>query len=165
MTGDETPALARDLALIGYPLLASAEFCGHDVCSLLDTKHDVDALASGPDGALVLVSYRAQPEWRYRTITVRYVNDKGNHEVQLAKLLNGRSRADIYVQGYPAGVAYVRAADLKDAFLSGRTKTCSAHPAALRGGQGQLFVIACELCAGVVYVPRVASDPFADLEF
>jgi hypothetical protein len=166
MIGDEVPTLARDLTLIGYPLVASCEVCRCAVCSALDQRHDVDALATRPDGRLAFVSYRAQPDYRYRTITIRWVNDKSNPDVQLAKMLDGRSRADLYAQGYPPGVAYAWADVLMAGFRSGRTKSCDAHPAALTGSGGQLFVVACELCAGVIYVPRQAlDDPFADLVF
>jgi hypothetical protein len=38
MIGDEVPTLARDLALIGYPLVASCEVCRCAVCSALDQR-------------------------------------------------------------------------------------------------------------------------------
>lgn len=163
---DEGPSLRRDLELIGFPLLAPAEGCRCPLCRVLDLRHDVDALASTSDGRALFVAYRAQPDWDFQTITIRWANDKGNENVQLAKLLDGRSRADIYVQGYPSGVAWVFVPALLSALRDQRTKNCPGHKAADRGQDGQWFVMACARCAGVNYVPRDAPvDPYADLPF
>ena len=160
-----TPNLRDDLALIGYDLEASAEGCRCELCRRLDLRFDVDALATGRDGLPVFISYRAQPEWDWRTITIRWSNDKGNDDVQLAKLLDHRSRADLYVQGYPSGVAYAPVSRLLAGLRSGQTKACPEHRPADRGSGNQTFVIACGSCAGVIYVPRTGTDPFDDLPF
>jgi len=157
------PAIGPDLALIGYELVASAEACRCSVCAALDLRYDVDAIAARPDERPLFIAYRAQPVYDYRTITVRWANDRGNEDVQLAKLLSLRSRADLYVQGYPSGVAYATADDLRTGFTTGRTKVCSGHRAWLRGDDGQKLVVACPDCAGVVYVKRDEGDPFKDL--
>ena len=99
------PTMAEDLGLIGLRLVHDCQEHDHVACGLLDLRFDVDAIAVGQSGRTYLVSYRTQPEYDYQTITIRWMSDSGNADVQGQKILDGRSKADVFVQGYPSGVA------------------------------------------------------------
>jgi hypothetical protein len=113
----------------------------------LDRQYDVDVLAKDGAGRSVLVAHRqSSPEFPYRTITIRSRSDQGNDDVQLAKLLDGRSRADIYVQSYEGWVVssptpILRAAVVRLSFFG-----CQRHPYEKQGRNGQWLVQVCEAC-------------------
>lgn len=144
--------LVRDLTLLGMTLVAPIEDCHCASCQSLDRRFDVDVLATLAEGSPRFIAWRRQPEYDMRTITIRASNDNGNDDVQLAKLIDGRSRADVYVQSYPSGIAWAFTGSLR-ATLRG-TFSCSAHKESLSGSGGQVFRVVCGACSGVTYVSR-----------
>ena len=125
-------------------------------------RYDVDAVAVRPDGLPVFAAYRAQPVYDYQTITVRWANHRGNEDVQLAKLLDHRSRADVYVQGYPSGVAYATATDLRVGFHVWAHQGMSRPPGMAEGRGRPVTRRGVRLLCRVIYVLR-GEDPFREL--
>jgi hypothetical protein len=164
------PDLAGDLRLVGLQLVYQGERCACRGCQALDRQFDVDALAVGPQGLPCLVSYRAQPEYDFETLTIRWANDNGNEDVQARKIVDGRSKADLFVQGYPSGVSWSLAEPVRTALAL--DPICPHHERIKRGKDGQLLRILCAACCpGIHYVPRVTvsaragSSEFDDPEF
>ena len=135
---------ADDLALIGLNLVASAEACDCRACRTLDLKHDIDLMAEDRQGLLWLVSYRDQSSYgtSFDTITLRAMNDKHNEDVQARKVADGRSSADLYVQGYSSHVMYCAATYVRDAIEA----PCDLHSMYVWGGSGQVFRVMCPTC-------------------
>lgn len=173
------PHLVReDLALIGLTLEGRPEACRDDdgrpcqTCGLLDGHHDADLLVTDvtnpvlrsigrPAGAAYLVSYRDQrPDYDYRTITIRESNDRGNRNVQAAKIRGLRSVADLIVQAYPSGVAWAQTIDIRAAML--RDSGCAAHEARITGKHGQIALVFCQHCAAMHYKPRTEPKTYGD---
>jgi hypothetical protein len=149
--------VVSDLALLGLSLIASTETCDCQVCRHLDLKGDVDLVAARTTGRILLVSYRWQPTYDYRTLTVRSRTESGNPS-QLDKLLEHRSLADAYVQSYPSWVVFVESWKLEMA-LRGEARFCMAHPYDTTAAGGQHFVTVCEeCCPGLRVVPRPKPD-------
>ena len=118
-----TPAIGPDLELIGFQLVASAEVCRCAVCSVLDMRYDVDAVAVRPDGLPVFVAYRAQLVYDYQTITVRWANDRGNEE-QLANCSTIAAERTSMCRVTPPVLPMPRPQTSVLASTSGRTKVC-----------------------------------------
>lgn len=150
-------SLAADLRLIGADLLARTEGCGCQACQVLDTKFDADAIAA-VEGQPIFVSWRAQPDFsQYRTITIRESNDRGNYDVQAAKIRDGRSIASVYVQSYPTGVAWAFASAVQHR-LRPSEYHCPDHPQQRDGSGGQRFWVICPRCSDVHWVPRTSTS-------
>lgn len=155
-------SLAVDLRLFGCELVHHSERClTHCVtCQQLDRIADIDAIAKTPDGIPIFIAWRDQSNGQhdYHTITVRLANERGSRNVQGAKLIDHRSRADIYVQSYRSGVAWAPAAEIRKA-LSARV-LCDNHRPELTGSDGQVFAVICAACCPAVrYVHRDGQVP------
>lgn len=153
-----TEQIASDLRLVGLRLIHRTERCEHAWCKTLDEEFDVDAYAEGAStNRKWLVSHREQPDdWPsivgYPTITIRWANDNGNVDVQAAKIIDGRSKADVFVQGYPSGVSWSKAEPVRAALVL--DAECR-HAKTKRGKDGQILRLLCPSCCdGVRFQPR-----------
>ena len=153
-----TAQLVGDLRLFGCELIHHSELCRCVGCGQLDKRADIDAIALTPTGIPCFVAWRdqTQGEHDYATITVRVSSDIGTTNVQALKLMDGRSRADLYVQSYASGVAWAPATDIRASLL--HRVVCDRHRATLTGADGQTFAVLCgSCCPGIRYIPRVGD--------
>lgn len=144
---------AADLAIADLRLVAMSEGCPCPMCKALDMKHDVDVLASR-HGRPVLVQWRYQPKWHYNTVTVRLSSDRGDPNVQGAKILSGRSLADIHVQGYACHIVTIGKTDLLAAVRHPRLMRCDQHKGDQQGWGGQVFTPFCPHCSDAILIQR-----------
>lgn len=155
--------IAADLALIGMQFVATIERCGCASCHALDTRFDADAIAVGPAGRPCFVAWRAQPDYDYTTITIREVTDRGGGDSQVRKMLDGRSKADLYLQSYPSGIVWALASAVREGLAS--AAPCAAHQTTMLGSGGQLFRVLCASCCnGITYVRRASTTAVESVE-
>jgi hypothetical protein len=150
-----TAQLVGDLRMFGCELVYHSETCRCVGCHQLDLRSDIDAIATAPNGITCFVAWRDQTKGKhdFPTITVRLSSDRGSSDVQGLKLVDGRSRADVYVQSYKSGVAWAPASDIRKALTTRRQ--CNRHSQTLTGSDGQTFAVLCnECCEAVRYIPR-----------
>ena len=144
--------LAVDLALIGRRLLASFEGCACEGCQLLDRRMDADAAAVHGE-RLELVSYRDQRgQYEYETLTIRWMSDRGNSRVQAQKILDGQSRADLYINAFNGWIVWAEAGAVRSSLLQ-PTWRCG-HALPLSGRNGQQFVVMCVECCDLTVTQR-----------
>lgn len=149
--------LATDLELIGLTLIEPpGERCECPQCIALDRRFDTDAVAYDRGGQPQMIAHRGQyePQFdRYRTITIRRSSDNGNYDVQERKIMEGRSLATMYVQGYLSHIVWAYsepvAATLRAKFA------CTQHLEELTGDHGQRLRILCPACCYMTVVDRV----------
>jgi hypothetical protein len=152
-----------DLELAGYRFVASMEGCACAACQAFDRDYDSDILAVDKRERPVIVAWRYQPDWEYFTVTVRQTTDRGSSASQVRKVLDGRSLADVYVQGYRRWVTSAAQADIRVALRHPPLLRCKAHPhtrtEGTEGSGGQTFVTLCaDCCANLRTVYRAGQS-------